>query len=99
MDSYNSYNLSFLIKIIATLFFFYYLCFRLTPIAPFMDGGGWGTRHIKGVYYALLLTVRNPRKISNCLSKTKQRECPSWVCYIHASLCRTAIGVSTRQCA
>ena len=43
---------------------------------------GGGQDIIKGVYYALILTVRNPEKIS-CKSGTKQRECPSWVCYIY----------------
>lgn len=52
----------------------------------FPNKGKWvdGARHNKkGVYYALILAVRNRRKISNCLSRTKQRECPM-VCYIHA---------------
>jgi hypothetical protein len=42
-----------------------------------------GTDIDKGVYYALVLTVRNPRKISNCKSKTKQRRCPLGM-FIHA---------------
>ena len=62
-------------------------------LRPLWTWAGGGQDIIKGVYYALILTVRNPEKIS-CKSGTKQRECPSWVCYIHASLCRTAIGVS-----
>ena len=49
--------------------------------------------YLKGVYYALVLTVRNPRKISNCLSKTKQRGCPVGVLYTYPKY-RTAIGVS-----
>ena len=75
---------------------FNFLIFAKSHADCALYGRGWavGQDIYKGVYYALLLTVRNPRKISNCLSKTKQRECPSWVCYIHASLCRTAIGVS-----
>lgn len=39
-----------------------------------------------GVYYAFVLTVRNPRKISNCLSKTKQRECPVGVLYTYLKI-------------
>ena len=52
-----------------------------------------GTDIDKGVYYALVLTVRNPRKISNCLSKTKQRRCPVGVLYTYLK-CRIAISVS-----
>ena len=52
-----------------------------------------GTDIWKGVYYALVLTVRNPRKISNCLSKTKQRGCPVGVLYTYPKY-RIAIGVS-----
>ena len=45
---------------------------------------------LKGVYYALVLTIRNPGKISIILSRTKQRECPrGYVIYI-PELCRTA---------
>ena len=39
------------------------------------------------------MTVRNPRKISNCLSKTKQRGCPVGVLYTYPKY-RIAIGVS-----
>ena len=42
MDSYNSYNLSFLIKIIATLFFFTTFAFvsrRLRPLWTWVGGG------------------------------------------------------------
>ena len=49
---------------------------------PFVAWVGVGQDILKGVYYALILTVRNPEKIS-CKSGTKQRECPSWVCYIY----------------
>ena len=57
-------------------------------------GEGWELVFLwKGVYYALVLTVRNPRKISNCLSKTKQRGCPVGVLYTYPKY-RTAIGVS-----
>ena len=52
---------------------------------PFVAWVGVGQDIIKGVYYALVLTVRNPEKIS-CRSGTKQRECPSWVCYIYTCL-------------
>lgn len=38
---------------------------------------------MKGVYYALVLTIRNPGKILNCKSKTKQRECPVGVLYTY----------------
>ena len=57
-----------------------------------------GTDIDKGVYYALVLTVRNPRKISNCLSKTKQRGCPVGVLYTYPKY-RTAIGVSVPRMA
>ena len=45
-------------------------------------GCGWagGQDIYKGVYYALVLTVRNPEKIS-CKSGTKQRECPVGMLY------------------
>ena len=47
---------------------------------------------IKGVYYALVLTLQNSRKIQ-ILSRTKQRECPVGVLYTYLKY-RTAIGVS-----
>ena len=47
--------------------------------------GGRGARHNKGVYYALVLTVRNFANFQSW-SKTKQRECPSWVCYTHSPI-------------
>ena len=46
---------------------------------------GVGQCIIKGVYYALILTIRNPGKIS-FLSGTRQRECPSWVCYTYSPI-------------
>ena len=66
-----------------------------TPIvlSPIEKNGRVGQDIWKGVYYALVLTVRNPRKISNCLSKTKQRGCPVGVLYTYPKY-RTAIGVS-----
>lgn len=38
---------------------------------------------MKGVYYALVLTIRNPGKISIILSRTKQRECPVGTLYTY----------------
>ena len=35
---------------------------------------------LKGVYYALVLTVRNPRKISKSCQKQSNVNAP-WVCY------------------
>jgi len=35
-----------------------------------------GTDIWKGVYYALVLTIRNPEKISKVLSKQSNGECP-----------------------
>ena len=52
---------------------------------------------LKGVYYALVLTFWNPRKISRYVSKTKVAVNAPWVCYRQPSLCPTAIGVSLRQ--
>ena len=64
---------------------------------PWTKGKGRGGQDInKGVYYALILTLWNPEKISNCLSKTKQRECPV-VCLYILQRKRTAVGVSIYQ--
>ena len=52
---------------------------------------------IKGVYYALVLTLQNSRKIQ-ILSKTKQRECPVGVLYTYPKY-RIAIGVSVHHVA
>ena len=52
---------------------------------------------IKGVYYALVLTLQNSRKIQ-ILSRTKQRECPVGVLYTYLKY-RTAIGVSVHHVA
>ena len=51
-----------------------------------------GKTYEKGVYYALILTIRNPEKISKVLSKTKQRRCPVGVLYTYLKY-HTAIGV------
>ena len=51
------------------------------PVVFSTEKIGWaGTRHIKGVYYALVLTVRNLVNFIEC-QKTKQRECPVGVLY------------------
>jgi hypothetical protein len=55
--------------------------------------GRVGQDILKGVYYALVLTIRNPEKISKVLSKTKQRRCPVGVLYTYLK-CRIAISVS-----
>ena len=52
-----------------------------------------GTDILKGVYNALVLTIRNPEKISKVLSRTKQRRCPVGVLYTYPKY-RIAIGVS-----
>ncbi len=52
-----------------------------------------GTDILKGVYYALVLTVRNRRKISNRKSETKQRECHKGVLFTCLCCC-IAIGAS-----
>ena len=65
-----------------------------------------GTDILKGVYYALVLTVRNRRKISNRKSETKQRECHKGVLFtclcccmaIGASCCVVSCGVWCRGC-
>jgi hypothetical protein len=80
MDSYNSYNLSFLIKIIATLFFFTTFAFVSRRLRPLWTWVGGGQDIYKGVYYALVLTLLNSRKIL-ILSGTKQRECPVGMLY------------------
>ena len=66
-----------------------------TPIvlSPTEKNGRVGQDIWKGVYYALVLTFWNPRKISKCKSKTKQRGCPVGVLYTYPKY-RTAIGVS-----
>ena len=48
---------------------------------------------MKGVYYALVLTVGNRRKISNRKSETKQRECHKGVLFTCLCCC-IAIGAS-----
>ena len=48
---------------------------------------------MKGVYYALVLTVRNRRKISNRKSETKQRECHEGVLFTCLCYC-IVIGAS-----
>ena len=48
---------------------------------------------MKGVYYALVLTLQNSRKIQKCRQKTKQRECPEGVLYTCLCCC-IAIGAS-----
>ena len=55
--------------------------------------GGWDKTYETGVYYALVLTIRNPEKISKVLSKTKQRRCPVGVLYTYLKY-RIAISVS-----
>ena len=55
---------------------------------------GVGQDILKGVYYALVLTVRNLVNFIEC-QKTKQRECPVGVVYQH-TLCSVAIGVLIR---
>ena len=52
-----------------------------------------GTDILKGVYNALVLTIRNPEKISKVLSRTKQRRCPVGVLYTYSKN-RIAIGIS-----
>ena len=54
---------------------------------------GVGQDIIKGVYYALVLTLLNSRKIL-ILSGTKQRECPVGMLYTFPSTALTANGVS-----
>ena len=50
---------------------------------------------MKGVYYALVLTVRNRRKISNRKSETKQRECHKGVLFTCLCCC---IAISASCC-
>ena len=57
------------------------------------ENGRVGQDIWKGVYYALVLTFWNRRKISKTLLKTKQRECPVGVLYTYLKY-RIAIGVS-----
>ena len=65
---------------------------RPTPSVFLRKKGGWGKTYIKGVYYALVLTIRNPEKISIILSRTKQREYPV-VCLYIFHLCCTVVDV------
>ena len=57
-----------------------------TVLSLIEKNGRMGQDIENGVYYAFVLTVRNPRKISNCLSKTKQRECPVGVLYTYLKM-------------
>ena len=51
---------------------------------------------MKGVYYALVLTVRKPRKFSMQVKNKATVDAP-WVCYIHTRYALIAIGVSVHQ--
>ena len=55
-----------------------------------------GTDIMKGVYYALVLTVRKPRKFSKQVRNKATVDAP-WVCYIHTYYALIAIGVSVHQ--
>ena len=55
-----------------------------------------GTDIMKGVYYALVLTVRKPRKFSMQVKNKATVDAP-WVCYIHTRYALIAIGVSVHQ--
>ena len=69
------------------------------------ETGRVGQDIMKGVYYALVLTVSNRRKISNRKSETKQRECHEGVLYtclcyciaIGASCCAVSYGSMVRR--
>jgi hypothetical protein len=51
----------------------------------FVRAGGCGADILKGVYYALVLTVRNPGKISMQVKNKAAVDAP-WVCYIQTRL-------------
>ena len=74
---------------------FNFLIFAKSHADCALYGRGWavGQDIYKGVYYALVLTFWNPEKISSASQRQSNVNVP-WVCYMHASLCRTAIGVS-----
>ena len=57
---------------------------------------GVGQYILKGVYYALVLTVRNLVNFKRMSKKQSNVNAP-WVCYIHISLCLRAIGVLVCQ--
>ena len=48
---------------------------------------GWvGQDIMKGVYYALVLTVRNPEKISSASQEQSNGECPVGMLYVYLTL-------------
>ena len=75
--------------------FFAYICNvlrRCLPISKRMGGADiW-----KGVYYALVLTVRNLVNFKR-VSKNKATVNAPWVCYIYTLYALIAIGVSVHQ--
>ena len=57
----------------------------------------WATRHIERRLLRLVLTVRNPEKISNVQVKNKAAVNAPWLYRMYSPHCVTAIGVSLHQ--